>query len=47
MPALSRLNFVIDSRLRRGHLGIQVGALDATVDEIIWVAREYLKHPVA
>ncbi len=47
MPALSRLNFAIDSVLGRGHLVIQVGALDATVDEIIWVAREYLNHPVA
>ena len=47
MPALSRLNFAIDSLLRRGHLVIQVGALDATVDEILIVSRQYLTLPVA
>jgi len=47
MPALSRLNFAIDSLLRRGPLAMQVGALDATVDEIVWVARHYMEHPVA
>lgn len=42
MHPLARLDFALNTLLRREPLAMQLGALDATVDEILSVSRQYL-----